>query len=151
LANAADPYAEAILRDEPVAWWRFENLTGQRASNSAGEGLVGAVRGNVRDNVAGPRPDEFPDFATANRAASFPRGSNYVVVADPGEQSLLDFDNGDALTLEAWVRWDGNLAGGFPYIVGKGRTHRPGMGNRNQNYALRLAPQPSGVHLSFFF
>jgi hypothetical protein len=151
LTQAADPYGEAVLRDEPVAWWRFEALQGQRAINSAGEGLIGAVQGNVRNDVAGPRPGEFPDFASANRAAMFPRGSNYIVVPDPGEQSLLDFDNGDALTLEAWVRWDGGLAGSFPYIVGKGRTHRPGKSHRNQNYALRLAPQSSGVHLSFLF
>jgi hypothetical protein len=151
LTLAADPYADAVRRDEPVAWWRFEDLHTRQALNSAGEGLTGAVQGDVRNEVFGPRPSEFPDFAPANRAASFPRGGNYVIVPDPGEQSLLDFDNGDALTLEAWVRWDGSLSGGFPYIVGKGRTHRPGMGNRNQNYALRLAPQSSGVHLSFLF
>ena len=152
-------YAQAVLADAPIAWWRFSEvpdpcLVPPVRNEMAGEDpawLQGVVSGNVRLQAAGPHPSEYPDFEEDNAAADFRGGRNYIVVADPGEGSVLDFDNGDALTLEAWVRWDEPLKGAYPYIVGKGRTHNPGTSVHNQNYSLRLATQGGGPFLSFFF
>lgn len=143
-------YRELVARDQPVAWWRFDS-GGDDLSNEAAEALPATVHGRVERGVPGPRPSEYPDFTAKNTAASFSFGKNYIAVTDPGDNSLLDFTNGDAITLEAWVRWSGELKGRYPYIIGKGRTHRPGMGIRNQNYSLRLANGSAGGHLSFFF
>ena len=144
---ADDSYGQVVLQDEPVAVWRFDADAIGR--NSVSDNLHGTVRGGV-ETLVGPRPSEYPDFAPENTSAYFPSGPNYLIVTDPGENSPLDFDNGDALTIEAWIRFD-NLTGGFPYIIGKGRTHNPGMGYRNQNYSLRLATAGGGPFLSFFF
>lgn len=161
--SAADdresPYAQAVVADAPVAWWRFSEvpdpcLIPPVRNEMAGEDaawLQGIVHGNVRLQAAGPHPSEYPDFEYDNAAADFRGGRNYIVVADPGEGSVLDFDNGDAITLEAWIRWDEPLKGAYPYIVGKGRTHNPGTSVHNQNYSMRLATQGGGPYLSFFF
>ena len=146
-AMAADSYREIVLQDAPVAYWRFG--ADDLGHNSAGDALIAATQGDV-DVLPGPRPSECPDFSRENTAARFSTGPNYLVVADPGENSPLDFDNGDALTLEAWIRFD-KLSGSYPYIVGKGRTHNAATNFRNQNYSLRLATQGGGPFLSFFF
>ncbi len=146
----AEPYAEIVLQDEAVAYWRFSETEGSDVRDSAG-GFPSRLQGGVTLGVEGPQPGEFPDFLPANTAIRFGRGSQYVRVADPGGDGPLDFNSGDELTLEAWVRWDGSLEGSFPYIVGKGRTHNPGMSIRNQNYSLRIANKGNGAFLSFFF
>jgi hypothetical protein len=152
-------YAQVVRADAPVAWWRFSEvpdpcLVPPVRNELAGDDpawLQGTVNGNVRLQAAGPHPSEYPDFEDDNAAADFRGGRNYIVVTDPGEGSALDFDNGDAITLEAWVRWDEPLKGGYPYIVGKGRTHNPETSVHNQKYSLRLATQGGGPFLSFFF
>ncbi len=148
-ASAVADDHDSVAADGPVALYRF--CADDPCRNAAAETLHGHVRGKVGADVPGPRPSEYPDFDSGNTAAFFGKGANYIVVPDPGEGSLLDFDNGDALTLEAWVRWEEPLAGTYPYIVGKGRTHNAGTSVHNQNYSLRLAAQKAGVFLSFFF
>jgi hypothetical protein len=59
-------------------------------------------------------------------------------VTDPGEKSLFDFDNGDAITIEAWVNPASAPKDGNVYKIGKGRTSNPGQDANNQNYGLRL-------------
>src|SRR5690606_33203663 len=76
---------------------------------------------------------------------------NFLRVVDPGAESPLDFDNGDSLTIEAWIQPEPNPQGVYSYIVGKGRTLNPGTTERNQNYSLRLANKKSEANLSFFF
>jgi len=98
----------------------------------------------------GPRPPEFPDFAKKNRAGEFD-GSSRLVRKDSGKNSPLDFDNGDAITLEAWV-WPGRVGeGNNVYLIGKGRTNNKGFSANNQNYALRLRGQKGEACVSFLF
>lgn len=146
-SKAADGYHDVIVQDGPVAYWRFD--ADDKCRNAVADVLHSEVRGDVVTSL-GPRPSEYPDFDAENTAARFSTGPNYLVVADPGDGSPLDFDNKDALTLEAWIRFD-ELSGSYPYIIGKGRTHNVGTNLRNQNYSLRLATQGGGPFLSFFF
>ncbi|REJ89241.1 MAG: DUF1553 domain-containing protein [Planctomycetota bacterium] len=149
---AEDAYRGMVLEDEPVGYWRFDRQDPEgSAVNSAGDRFHGTVHGRIETGRPGPRSSEYPDFSDENTAAGFPDGPNYVVVADPGDESPLDFDNGDALTMEAWVRWDSLRNGSFPYIIGKGRTHNPGTSVHNQNYSLRLSTRGGGPFISFFF
>lgn len=80
-----------------------------------------------------------------DKAARF-EGSkgSFIRVTDPGEKSLFDFDNGDAITIEAWVNPASAPKGGNVYILGKGRTSNPGQDANNQNYGLRLWGSGSG-------
>ncbi|MEW4528836.1 DUF1553 domain-containing protein [Maioricimonas sp. JC845] len=151
-------YEAIIHSDGPVAWWRFhqrqpgeDNAQVVVNAGEGGEALDARTRGLIRFNAAGPRPGEYPDFTDANEAANLAGGRNFLIVKDAGEGSAVDFDNGDAITMEAWIRWDEALRGSYPYIFSKGRTHNPGTPANNQNYSLRLATQGGGPFISFFF
>lgn len=147
---AADQYGEIVKADGPIAWWRFENASEGVVANSVSDQMAARIHGNVTLQVAGPRPSDYPDFATDNQAARIQNGPNYLIVKDPGENSPLDFSVGDGITLEAWVKID-SLKGTYPYIVGKGRTHNAGTNPANQSYSLRLATSGGKTALSFFF
>jgi Protein of unknown function (DUF1553)/Protein of unknown function (DUF1549)/Planctomycete cytochrome C/Concanavalin A-like lectin/glucanases superfamily len=108
------------------------------------------LHGGVQRDQAGPRPPEFPDFAGNNTSVKF-EGVGYVSVPDPGTASKFDFTNGDAVTLEAWVRLNNAREGRLMYVIGKGRTGSPQFARDNQNWALRLVSDGNGVHLSFLF
>ncbi len=126
---------------ELVASWDF----GTESSNQfQSHGLV------VRDQ-AGPRPPVYPDFQSNNTAIGLGREGGYLAVDDADEQSGFDFSNGDALSLEAWVKLEEPIHNSPIYIIGKGRTGNPRFAKDNQNWALRLQKQGEGVHLGFLF
>lgn len=151
MVNGADRYAEIVRADQPVGWWRFEKVSNATVTNAAGEGLSARIHGNVQMGQAGPRPSDYPDFSPENKAVRIESTGNYFVVEDPGKDSVLDFAVGDGMTLEAWVKIESPLKGGYPYIIGKGRTHNPGTSPDNQSYSLRLSSAGGKSALSFFF
>ncbi len=99
---------------------------------------------------AGPRPAEFPDFPADNHALQLDAGE-FIAVPDLGANSPYDFDNGDTLTLEAWVYPTSTSNASPRYIIGKGRTGSPRFQPDNQNWSLRLVYQQGATHLSFLF
>lgn len=100
---------------------------------------------------AGPRPPEFPRFSKTNKALRFDGAGSKIVVPDEGANSRFDFTNGDAITIEAWVKPAAFKNATALYIVSKGRTHAPGFDHENQNWALRLATSSGSAKLSFLF
>jgi hypothetical protein len=151
--SAEQPYHLRVMADKPVAYWRMDNSEQETLLNHADPagGLNARPAGHVRLAAEGPRPSSFPIFSTTNTAAGFGKQPGWLVVKDPGAKSLLDFDLGDAITLEAWVSPSSMSNGGYFYVVGKGRTGNPGLAADNQNYALRLAGGNSGAAISFLF
>jgi len=152
----ATSYAETVAEDAPILWWRLSSAGNDSVANSgaaAGDEhpLVAVPTGNVDVDVSGPMGEEFPDFRADNRAIGLSKGANYLRVVDPGADSPLDFTNGDAITIEAWVKPVANPGVGYGYIIGKGRTLNSGFSGRNQNYSLRLAYARGGAKLSFYF
>lgn len=99
----------------------------------------------------GPRPPEFPRFAPANKAVRFDGTGSKIVIPDEGAESRFDFTNGDALTIEAWIKPAASKNATALYLVGKGRTHSPGFDRENQNWALRLTTSGDSARLSFLF
>ena len=72
--EASSAYASAVEGDAPVAWWRMSPVEGRRVANQcavdgAAEVLAAEVVGKIRFDVAGPRGEQFPDFAADNVAA----------------------------------------------------------------------------------
>src|SRR5262249_17840593 len=61
------------------------------------------------------------------------------------------FEQGDSITLSAWVKPASLSEKSFAYIVGKGRSDSPGFAADNQNYALRLKGMKGSAHVSFLF
>ncbi|WP_235935316.1 DUF1553 domain-containing protein [Candidatus Laterigemmans baculatus] len=156
-AEAAGEHSRLVLEAGPVGYWHFEDpasAAADRVSNAgtAGEELVGEVEGGVRLGEPGPRPPMFPRMDPENCGVELPRGGGrYVRVVDPGEGSVLDFQNGDAITIEAWVRPEPFSGGGHYYVLGKGRTYLEGQTRESHNYALRLSRVGGAAGLSFLF
>lgn len=125
---------------EPAARWEFD------AEETAKLQLIGDVR---RDQT-GPRPPEFPEMDPGNTAVQVDADS-YLAVADPGPNSVYDFTNGDAITLEAWVQPTEIRDGELRYVIGKGRTGSSKFTRDNQNWALRIAGRKNQVCISFLF
>ena len=149
----ARSYRELLLADKPVAYWRFDSIEECCTSSETDA----ALRANAGDKVslleAGPRPPQFPLFPDENTAADFsgyPRDT-YLRVKDPGAKSVFDFENGDTITLEAWVQCPALPDGRNVYIVGKGRTGSASFAADNQNWALRLRGQGALACASFLF
>lgn len=135
---AAGPILQA---GEPVVKWDFgvEESTPLKAE------------GGVHRDVPGPRPPEFPDFEETNLAVKLDgRGARYEF-ADPGADRNLDFTNGDAITIEAWVKVEDLRSGENQYVIGKGRTGAPRFARDNQNWALRIRGVGGKACVSFLF
>lgn len=154
---AVKPFADVVEADRPVLWWRFESdkpEEGLQARSLAEPALVltGKSEEAVGFGSEGPRPEAYPGFPATNRALKLDGSkSSSLRYTDPGDHSPLDFDNGDAITLEAWVNITKLANGQQMYVVGKGRTRNPGVKADNQNYALRLSGDKGGAALSFLF
>ncbi|MCB1232344.1 MAG: DUF1553 domain-containing protein [Verrucomicrobiae bacterium] len=110
------------------------------------------IQGDAVRDQPGPRPPEFPDFTPENTAIQLKGKGARIEIADPGGKSAFDFTNGDAITMEAWVKLDGIRPGQPMYVVSKGRTHSPHFSKENQNWSLRLVGGEGDVaRLSFLF
>ena len=127
--------------DEPGIHWNFD-----------GEGPA-AVSGRLLDGSGSLAGKLTGKAKAAGGALRIDDGSGRLVIADPGEASLLDAADGDALTLVAWVRpQPGAVSNGrHLHIIGKGRTGNPGTAAENLNYTLRLTGVDGGAAISFLF
>lgn len=101
---------------------------------------------------AGPRPPVYPAFAAGNRAITFDARHPAVTVGEADVPKLnLRIGPKDAITIEAWVKVAELKDGAYAYVVGKGRTGKPGFAEKNQNYALRLKGEKGEARVSFLF
>jgi hypothetical protein len=144
---------DLVLEDGPAAYWRFTDEDGTATfSRIADEKTLPAtLEGAAALGKAGPRGKEYPRFDDDNLALTLGEGKAFARVADPGEKSILDFGNGDSITIEAWVNPDAVADDQQVYIVGKGRTNNKGLPRDNQNYALRLRGMGGTARVSFLF
>ena len=102
----------ALAAADTAPAWTFDGSLPEGASAVGGVAL----------KQAGPRRPDYPRFDTQNAATKFDGLGARLEIKDPGAGSHFDFQNGDALTLEAWVRPDGLRKGENATIIGKGRT-----------------------------
>jgi len=107
--------------------------------------------GGVKMKQPGPRRPDYPRFDQKNLAATFDGKGAHLVVKDTGENSVFDFKNSDAITLEAWVKPDGLRKGENAYVIGKGRDDPKSATPSNQNWALRLRVLYDTACLNFLF
>ncbi len=98
----------------------------------------------------GPNSEQFVGLPTSNSALVLNGKGARIQIPDTQDGGPLDFNTGDQITLEAWVRPDrlGNEVN--VYIIGKGRTFEVKR-VENQNYALRLRGVAGEAHASFLF
>jgi len=99
-------YSDIILFDQPVAYYRFEEATGDKTANlgtfgAAGDGLwmAGDAAGTASTD-AGPRPPQFLGFDAKNLAAKLTGSGGGSEWIDTQNQFL---NNLPAFSLEYWV------------------------------------------------
>jgi len=142
----------AVMADKPTLLWTFDEAAGDSSVTSVvPPSLPSSVVGGCRLGTKGPQSPTFPTFGAKNRALSLDGSGAFIRVPDPGAKSVLDFHQGDSITLESWINPSTIGEGQQIYIVGKGRTQNPGMRPDNQNFALRLRGLDGSGRLSFLF
>ncbi len=90
----------------------------------------------------------YPDFVEHNKVLQFVAPA-WIQIPDSAEDTLFDFDNGDEVTFEAWVRVDS--LGSNMCLVSKGRTGTSGEHAINQNWAFRLTGSNGQACVNFLF
>ena len=147
-------WSRLVKQDAPVLWWNFDGKdpgTPALAGDDAALKAAPSVAGEVKFGEAGPARSTSPLFAAGNKGIEITSKAGVIKVTDPGENSPLDFDKGDAITIEAWVKPDPFGGARYMYIAVKGRTYEKGFSRENHNYSLRLQGQGSDAVLSFLF
>lgn len=110
----ADSYSDAVLLDNPLAYYRLNETSGSTAANIGSatgidatyEFIPGATATNLSDyNQPGPA---LPGFDASNRSIFIDPeeggGDNPVVVRPWSGPDPLAIDGSTGLTLEAWVK-----------------------------------------------
>jgi hypothetical protein len=96
----------------------------------------------------GPRAPSYPAFPKENTAMRF-TGDGKKSSIQVNDRDDLRFGLNETITLEAWVKTNGQT--GTPYILGKGRLGTKEFGANNQNYSMRLQTAKSGAQIGFLF
>jgi len=87
------PYADVVLGDAPLAYWRLDESDGSQMSDVSGSGLHGAYAGGVLFGSPGALATE------ADPAADFDGVSGTA-------NATLDLSSRTAVTLEFWLKWN---------------------------------------------
>ena len=126
-------FSKAITEGKPDHHWSFDSFLPEK---------------NVEAS-SGPTSTEYPAFGKVNPAVKMKNGGR-IVIADPGKDSVFDFENGDKITVEAMVSLD--QLRGQAAILTKGRTNNAGFTANNQNWAFRLKRTSGGqAGVNFLF
>ncbi len=121
---------------EPAIHWTFD------------DGVPGQVHGVAASLSAGLEEPRYPGFSKQNRVLTL-EAPSWLQISDDTADGRFDFDNGDAVTFEAWVRV--SSMNDNAYIVGKGRTGTSGAKTLNQNWAFRLRKSHGRACVNFLF
>ena len=116
----------------PTVKWSFDDLPS------------GAIVGKIKTDASTLTAPEYGGFDDTNQVLSIERGS--YIQLDGFDDGELDFDNGDAITVEAWV--NPKSISQNAYIIGKGRA----LSSRtDQNWAFRLRQIGGQACVNFLF
>ncbi|MDG2129778.1 MAG: DUF1553 domain-containing protein [Fuerstiella sp.] len=121
---------------EPLIQWSFNN------------DVPGQVHGVATSRAAGLEEPRYPGFSKQNRVLTL-EAPSWLQIPDDIADGRYDFDNGDAVTFEAWVQV--SSLNDNAYIVGKGRTETSGTKTLNQNWAFRLRRNKGRACVNFLF
>ncbi|WP_430451566.1 DUF1553 domain-containing protein [Rhodopirellula europaea] len=139
-------FAQQTSLSETVAALDFTKLESTPTSQ-----LDIRAHGSIKWNVPGPVPPEYAEAQPGNLSAQFHGKGERLVIDDPGSGSQWDFENGDALSIQAIVKIDEIGEGQNVYIIGKGRTHEKKYASNNQNWAMRLRQLNGSSRISLLF
>jgi hypothetical protein len=134
--NDSRNVSEAYKR---IAYWSFD------------DNVIGKWNGDSKIEKAGLTTPDYPNFSVENKSAYFGGKTSLEITEKDFAAENLKFENGQTVTLEAWVN-PGKLSNNqYAYIIGKGRNGKKEFIEQNQNYALRLHVKGNLAYPSFLF
>jgi hypothetical protein len=138
--NAAQNDSTPIPKVTPLVKWTFEKKE------------PGTLKGKAVIDAFGPQKPVYPAFEKGNKSVSFTGKDGYIQVreADLSETNLR-FQQGDTISIEAWVNAEELGNGKYVYLIGKGRNKSKGFTAENQNWALRLKGEGGEARPCFLF
>ena len=129
---------------EPVLEWRFD-----------GESQPGSWLGKFGMLESGPRPPNYPGFASGNMSMSFTGHEGAILVKDHerGGFTNVRFGKGETFAFETWVKFRDIRPGQTAYVLGKGRhpKHGDDFAENNQNYSIRFQGTKDGAQFGILF
>jgi hypothetical protein len=103
ITPVAGSYEEALAGLSPIAFWRFNETSGNIAFDSFGNNHA-TYTNTATNSIVAPRPPQFPGFEASNRAATFDGVSGFV-------QGPIGLMNGlSNFTMVGWIRRETNQA-----------------------------------------
>ncbi len=115
----------------PIAYWKFDEGTDNTCENGTDDTCDIGVGKN--DGVRNGATWQTEDMCKNGKCLQFDGTDDYVSVADPGANSVLDFDSGDEITIAFWFK--ATTIPGYSdqgILLGKGAT----TGSDNANYQI---------------
>jgi hypothetical protein len=103
-AAAVDPYAQLVLSDKPVAYFKLDETSGRKAADATGNGNDATLAGSFR----------------LEDGLHFDDNGATMIVGD-----RLDFPGDAPFTFEMWIRTDGKVAGRIFSKILPGTTAGP--------------------------
>lgn len=145
-------WEKLVIEQLPTVWWRFSKDDPGLGISPGRRDPDLLVKGRLQGALKSGQPGTAATlFDAGNTATAFDGKTSVIKIADPGTDSIFDFESGDAITLEAWVKPNAIAPGQYQYIIGKGRTRNPGVASENQSFALRLEGKGDGAAVTFLF
>ena len=130
-AEAGLTYAQEVLLDQPLAFWRFDEASGTTAFDSSGHGNDGTYMDGVTLGAAGSIVND-PDTA-----ASFD-GTGFMTAGD-----VFEFMGMTPCSFEAWV--SPILDGNYHEVL----SRSDGQGNASSGYLMYIEPVTPGPMMDF--
>jgi hypothetical protein len=124
---------EETQPEGPVAFWKFDEGYGQTAhdtTENANAGQLGSTSGFDSNDPTW----QTEDLCISGKCLYFDGTDKYMDVPDPGTDSILDFSNGDEITIATWIRPISFNSNGSDWvnILEKGNTAGVSTGSNYQ-------------------
>jgi len=118
-------YAQTVLADNPIGYWRFEETSGSTVTDSSGKGHSGSYLGGVALNQ--------PGAVNGSLAAGFD-GSDDEVDITTGASALSPA----RLTVEAWAKSKTSTWNTYGYIASKRNSYliSPTQGSKSLSFRV---------------
>lgn len=149
-------YAQTILADNPIGYWRLGEASGPQATDSSTNGFHGTYTGGVTVGQTGAVTNPAPDTAVL-----FDGASGYI---DMGVDPTLYSLPGE-FTVEAWIkmpqdanfgmilstrRFSGANYGGYGFAASSGELRFTSFGIRDYRYSYSF-PVDEWTHVAAVF
>jgi len=118
---ASSAFAQAVVNDEPFAFWQLNETNGATVAYDFFDVYNGTIGPAVTAGVSGPQSPMFQGFQTTNTAMQLPGGAGSVLT-----MPTLNLDSA-AVTITGWMNPSGNQSGWAGVVFCRGGSTVSGV------------------------